>query len=142
MDFISLKNCKDRFLYKIRSRNLSLGVFNIATSGFIGIREKFRDLYLFEEYHYDTGAPHGTVHPLEKLELLPEDIVLNEFLGTVDYRTRRPVKFDKPKSQGGRGWYFTDTNEDAGRVDPVGVSNKKLFNWLEEKEEEYKSIID
>jgi hypothetical protein len=51
-----------------------LGVFNGVT-GFIGIREKFNHEYLFTEYHYDTGAPYGTVHSVEDAGIeLPSNI--------------------------------------------------------------------
>jgi hypothetical protein len=46
---IALKDCENRFAYRISSRNLSIGVFNLKTSGFIGIREKFGDQYLFTD---------------------------------------------------------------------------------------------
>lgn len=65
---IRLEDCKHSYLYRIYSRNLSFGVFHKKSSGFIGIREKFGYEYLFTEYHFDTGAPYGTVHPLEELE--------------------------------------------------------------------------
>lgn len=68
--------CNHRWLFRIHSRNLGFGVFDRMTYGFTGIREKFGHEYLFEEYHYDTGAPHGTVNPIEPLEPLPESIDL------------------------------------------------------------------
>lgn len=52
-------------VYSLNSRNLNFGVWNPETSGFKGVREKFGDLYLFEEYHWDTGEPYGTAAPLE-----------------------------------------------------------------------------
>jgi hypothetical protein len=51
-----------------------LGVFRTESKGFIGIREKFGEEYLFEEYHRDTGPPLGTVRPYEKLEKIPDEI--------------------------------------------------------------------
>jgi hypothetical protein len=71
MTHIPLEKCKHGHLYRIHSRNLELGVFNERTKGFVGIREKFWKLYLFTEYHADTGAPFGTVHPLEEIEECP-----------------------------------------------------------------------
>lgn len=76
-DYIPLEQCRHGYLYQIHCRNLSLGIFNKNTNGFIGIRTKFGDRYLFTEYHYDTGAPFGTVHPHKELELYsanPEEI--------------------------------------------------------------------
>lgn len=68
---IPLEGCKHSYLYKIFSRNLRLGVFNAQSKGFIGIRTKFGYRYLFTEYHYDFGAPFGTVNPKKELEECP-----------------------------------------------------------------------
>lgn len=127
---IPLQDCEDRFAYKISSRNLIFGVFNVKNSGFIGIREKFGEEYLFTEYHYDTGSPFGTVIPKEKLIKLPDDIKLCEILSTQDKITGRNVLFDKPTSEGGKGWYYEDTGEPNQEIVPVSVSNKKLFHWI------------
>ena len=70
---IKLEDCKHGHLYRIFSRNLSLGVFDKACSGFVGIRTKFGHRYLFCEFHYDTGAPFGTVNPLEEIEQCPHE---------------------------------------------------------------------
>lgn len=139
MENLPLDECKDRFFYRIHSRNLDFGVFKMADKGFVGIREKFGLHYLFTEYHFDIGPPHGTVKPYEELEQLPDDMSLEETLGTIDLGTKRPVAFDKPVKEGGRGWYFTDTNESSQEIIPASVENKKLFNWLKEKEKQYKS---
>jgi hypothetical protein len=66
--YIPLASCKHGFLYRLDSRNLRYGVFNEKTKGFMGIRRKFTMVFLFEEYHWDTGEPYGTVKPLEELE--------------------------------------------------------------------------
>lgn len=73
---IELINCKDRCIYIINSRNLVLGVFREETKGFIGIRYKFGCRYLFEEYHWDTGVPYGTVKPIKLVETLPSNLDL------------------------------------------------------------------
>lgn len=66
---ISIQDCQHSYLYRISARNFSLGVYNEKSCGFIGLRYKFGDEFLFTEYHWDTGPPFGTVHPMEKLEL-------------------------------------------------------------------------
>jgi hypothetical protein len=78
---IARADCVDRHVYYIKSRNLNCGVFREATGGFIGIREKFDSLYLFEEYHWETSNTFGTVQPLIDIGVLPEGI---ELLETVD----------------------------------------------------------
>jgi len=81
LNYIKLPDCEHGAVYKIHSRNLSIGVFNKYSNGFIGIRSKFNDRYLFTEYHWDTGEPFGTVKPLEKLSKIPDGIIISEDLG-------------------------------------------------------------
>lgn len=71
MDSVPLVDCKHGTLYRLSSRNLSHGVFNEQTKGFVGIREKFGSTFLFTEYHWDTGPPHGTASPLKDLGPCP-----------------------------------------------------------------------
>lgn len=71
MDQIPLAECQDGGLYRIFSRNLRFGVFVQEQQGFIGIRCKFDSYYLFTEYHWETGAPFGTVNPKQFLEMCP-----------------------------------------------------------------------
>ena len=122
IDYIKIADCEKGFVYQIRSRNLTLGVFN-GNAGFIGIREKFGNEYLFTEYHYDSGAPFGTVFPIKKLEKLPDDIPLSEFLRTIDKKTKKKVAFDE-------GWYFVKSGILSNKIVPVSVRNNKLFNYL------------
>jgi hypothetical protein len=74
MKYIPLDQCGDRAVYSLRSNNLGIGVFSKETRGFIGIRTKFGNKYLFTEYHHDTGAPFGTACPVEKIGMLPDNI--------------------------------------------------------------------
>lgn len=69
---IPLEQCEDGWLYRIFARNASLGIFRANQKGFEIAREKFGNVYLFTEYHFDTGAPFGTVVPSKKLEKAPE----------------------------------------------------------------------
>lgn len=131
-DFIPLEQCVNGRLYRIESRNLAVGVFVEKRSGFIGIREKFGSEYLFTEYHWDTGSPFGTVRPIELLDdKLPEGMSLDESLDDVDGVTGRPVAFDKPVAEGGRGWYFRDTGEAGADIKAQTVPNEKLFDFLD-----------
>jgi hypothetical protein len=131
---ISLSECQDRHIYRIGSRNLMIGVFRKATNGFIGIREKFGDLYLFEEYHWDCGAPYGTVNPIEVIGVLPDEIEVTERMPTIDSLTRRRVEFDRtpePEHRSGmKGWYFLDSNEYSRDIRPMSQTYKPLFDYL------------
>lgn len=71
MQYIPLAKCKHGWLYKIESRNLILGVYREDKKGFVGIRQKFGQEFLFVEFHWDTGAPFGTVKPQKRLEQCP-----------------------------------------------------------------------
>ena len=129
-DRIPLDECLLRRLYRLRSRNLALGIFDGKT-GFIGIRHKFKSKFLATEYHWDQGPPHGTVFGVEDTGIdLPEGIQLCESPGTYDQETDRPVAFDRPIDDGGRGWYFTDTDEASKDIRPVGKQNVELYDWL------------
>jgi len=72
--YIPMKECEHGYLYRIASRNLSFGVYDESVQGFIGIRYKFGDRYLFTEYHWDTGEPFGTVCPINKIEPCPHEL--------------------------------------------------------------------
>lgn len=130
IESIPLDQCEHGYLYRIRSRNLMTGVFNKESNGFIGIREKFGNEYLFTEYHWDTGAPFGTVHPVEKLAKVPDDIEIKESLGSFDEVTDRRVAFDKPVAGGGKGWYFVDTGEASQDISAIHRGNRKLEDWI------------
>lgn len=128
--FIPLNRCKNGFVYEIQSRRLSVGVFVKERNGFIGIREKFGQHYLFMEFHQETGAPFGTVWPRKKIGSVPKGIPLAEHLETVDEATKRPVEFDRPIAEGGRGWYFVDTGEASTKIRAGMLPNTKLFKFL------------
>jgi len=70
---IPLYDCVDRGHYIIAARNFQHGVFSARLQGFIGIRTKFEARYLDIEYHYDTGAPHGTASPFKLIGEAPSD---------------------------------------------------------------------
>lgn len=70
--WIALGQCKDGFLYIIHARNSYLGIFNAEEKSFTISRHKFSLNFLFEEYHWDTGAPYGTVKPLKELYEAPK----------------------------------------------------------------------
>lgn len=128
MNRIALADCKHGYTYRIRSRNLAVGVFNTATKGFVGIREKFGDEFLFTEFHYDTGAPHGTVSPEAEIEKCPvED--LRESYETVCSVCDKRVAFVKNVPEDGYGkWLHDGTFCERGV--PVAPENGVLFDYL------------
>lgn len=133
--YLEIPACKHGYLYKLRSRNLEIGAFNSETNSFVGIRTKFGGRFLDSELHYDVGAPFGTAKPLKELGPLPDGVLPQEELGPLhDRATKRPVAFDKPVANGGKGWYFTDTGEPDQSIRATKESNSALRNCLEEAE--------
>jgi len=118
--------CEVGGVYKLRSRNLDLGVY-CQDGTFIGIREKFNSLFLFPELHRNRG---GTALPLEYLCKVPNDIPLVVSLGTADEITGKNVRFDRPIADGGIGWYYVDTGLADDNIRPVERTNKRLFQFL------------
>ena len=57
-------------LYRLQSRRLPYGVYN-GRGGFIGIREKFGELFLFTELDWDKN---GTARVLEDLGASPAGV--------------------------------------------------------------------
>jgi len=149
MTYIPLEQCEKGTVYLLHSRNLTVGVFD-GKNGFIGIRSKFDDLFLFTEYHYDTGSPFGTVKPRQVLGRMRKGVELTIELCTVEQSTGRSVFYDKTPDENGRGtqdggndadgnriikkvrgWCYEDTKEMVPDVRQVyGVDNKMLFRRL------------
>ena len=129
-------------MYKLITRNLSFGVFD-GNIRFIGIRTKCGHRFLDTEDHWDTGPPFGTARAEKDIGIdVPEEIILNsrENEGVpVDKITGRDVSFDKPVSEGGKGWFFKDTGESNKNISPIAFENRKLFEFLEKIELENKS---
>jgi len=127
-EFLPLTELSDRRVYNLLSRNLAVGVWNAKTGGFIGIRQKFNEKYLFTEYFY--GATSGTAHAVSAYDVdVPAEIELVEVNPTVDATNGRPVFFDGQVHSGGRGWIYVDTEEPIeGR--PISHTNQELFDFL------------
>jgi hypothetical protein len=70
-NYIKIEDCKNGYVYLIAARNNRIGICHNDGKSFTISREKFKDIFLFDEYHYDTGAPFGTVHPILEIEKAP-----------------------------------------------------------------------
>lgn len=74
-DYLKMDELKNGFTYLMTARNGFIGVWNAESRGFVFVREKFGREYLFTEFHWDTGPPFGTVHPIQEVEECPiEDL--------------------------------------------------------------------
>jgi hypothetical protein len=125
--------CKHGFTYRIHSRNLTVGVYDSRDGSFVGIREKFGNLYLFPEFHYDNGPPYGTVSPVSEIEKCPvEDI--RSHLDTLcgNCKVRVDWKRDHPEAVVGK-WFHLDPS-DCNDAKPVSQQNKALYDYLEDVE--------
>jgi len=140
---INLSECKKRRVYKLISRNILFGVFDGKTR-FIGIRTKFGRRFLDTEDHWDTDPPFGTARPENDTSIIvPDEISLcvceNDSI-PIDKITGRNVSFDRPISNGGKGWFFMDTQESNINISPILFENRKLFEYLEKIENDFEKI--
>ena len=127
-DFLTFADLVDRRVYTLNSRNLAVGVWNAETNGFIGVREKFGDKYLFTEYLWTETS--GTARAIGDLEVdVPSEIPLRERTPSIDSVTGREVFFDKPVYSGGRGWIYRDTELPIDG-EPYARTNQELFDLL------------
>lgn len=138
MNYIPLEQCQSRHIYNLQSRNLLVGVFDADAQGFIGIREKFGNRYLFTEYHYDTGSPHGTVRPFEDCGELDHRIRLWErYPGSICFYCGIPVEWQWQNSNDPalrRSWWH-ETATDCDDLIPMSMGTyTPLFNALEESQ--------
>ena len=149
MNYIALKDCIAGDVYELHSRNLSTGVYD-GKHGFIGIRLKFSDRYLFTEYHHDDGPPYGTVKPIKRIGSLPSDIAIDQHLSgivngkRIDSWARRDKKLipvvrrdlleNEPQHGSREG--FVDEWADTGErlpdcLYPHLLGNEALFKFLD-----------
>lgn len=145
--YIAVADCKRGHLYRVRSRNLAFGLFvPEKENGFIGIREKFGRLYLFTEYHWDNGAPFGTVRPVEDLGLIEDPTIPFEERGpTTCQHCGELVEYRKV--EGGRKledgtvvpgkWEHLGGDGSCEKVYPVSSDNERLYKLLEKLEADY-----
>lgn len=122
-------------VYELQARNFSTGVWN--GEGFIGIRTKFDNRYLFTEYHCGRGAPYGTVYPIRATDaVVPDGIELVERFSVRCAQCEGSVEFipDTPGTRIPGHWHHVDQALDAGH-DPHGQAympdNEALFEFLE-----------
>tara|TARA_B100000315_G_C14547985_1_gene574240 strand:- start:1294 stop:1803 length:510 start_codon:yes stop_codon:yes gene_type:complete len=72
--YLKIRKLNDGFLYKIFARNAYLGIWIKDNKSFVISRHKWGRNYLFEEYHWDTGEPFGSVKPFYKIGKCPFDL--------------------------------------------------------------------
>lgn len=137
---IPLEDCEDRYIYRLKSRNLKFGVFVERTKGFIGIREKFGNEFLFTEYHHDADPHLGTARPIERIrEITNENIRMYEmhpvstcrFCGDLVRSVNLGTEQDKQYH-----WFHVTGDQSCKKVSPQGHMNEPLFDALKSIEGE------
>lgn len=114
-------------VYLLHSRNLTLGVWRPEKNDFVGIRLKFDSRFLDSEYYERTAFPTAALNMC-----VPDEIPLVERNQTIDTITGRPVDFDTPVANGGRGWFFLDGEGEANQeIRALSPTNKLLFEFLD-----------
>lgn len=148
---IPIEECIERGVYRIRSRNLTIGVYD-GDGAFIGLREKFGDQYLFAEYHVDQGAPFGTVHPEEFICMLPEGLLCKVSWPGLWATNPETKKFEEVErraleqgeAQHGKRISFVDRWKGTGErlpdnLYPFTQENQPLFDYLKQLQSETKT---
>lgn len=130
-------------VYEVKSRNLIVAAYD-GEQGFVGIREKMGDEYLFTEYLSrewgGTKIPFDTVTPVAYMATLDEDIPVRERgdpVSRCDTCGTRAWFVQDPQIQDGRtrGWWecegrcFVD-----GETKSRATQNDVLFEILRELE--------
>jgi hypothetical protein len=69
--YLTVDELKPGWLYRIRARNASLGIWTPEFDGFHISRYKFGSNYLFVEIHWDLSESFGTALPFEAIEPAP-----------------------------------------------------------------------
>ena len=65
--YLPITQLEDGCIYLIHARNSYVGIWRASVRGFTLVREKFGRRFLSTEFHWDTGAPFGTVKPFVKV---------------------------------------------------------------------------
>lgn len=110
--YIPMDELKPFYFYRIRARNARYGIWLPKEQGFMIRREKFGDYFTFIEYHWNTGAPFGTVRPLKELE--PTGFIHDDFL-------------NKKVTRGGNTYFME-------------AKYYEIMEYLETKTEEYDNV--
>lgn len=155
-DFIPASELRPRGIYEIRARNFFAGAWNPGAhnglGGFIGIREKFGDRYLFTEFLYDSDAGVlGTAQAVRLLgELSDERIRLWEhYPGTICQYCGRPCEYRKelrgewdPETKEFTSWPWLHTEEVGDCPGDVQAAGRGTYWPLFRELEPYAEMVE
>lgn len=125
--YLEREQLEARRVYELHSRNLAYGAWRPEKNDFVGIRTKFNARFLDSEVFAYTAYPMSATD-----HVVPDEIQLAEYMTSIDEVTGRPVDFDRPLKDGGRGWYFLDGEQEANEeIRAFAPMNKELFAFLD-----------
>ena len=125
---IPFEELKPRHIYTLQARNLRLGVWTGEINGWVGIREKFGDLFL------DTcEVPERTAYAKVKIGELPEEISTQPYLATICDECKNTVDFESARDE---RWQHINKDLNTHKVQPISLNNLKLFEYLQNIERE------
>lgn len=128
---MNVEDCQNGHVYRIRSRNLSIGVYRSTDDSFVGIREKFGSRFLDREYATEC---FGTVKSIgEDLGVCPTEN-LQTSLGTECGNCRARMNYvyhPKGHTEKFHGKWVHVDKPDCGKLEPVSIHNKILFDFLD-----------
>lgn len=116
----AMRKLKNHWLYKIVARNAGMGIWITKRKSFLISRWKFRDNFLFEEFHYVTGPPFGTAFeisgPIEEVPyLVIWDIVYDKGLLTYLNKKEDEMTSKDERSENTVGRSKNDVRTSVGR---------------------------
>lgn len=129
--YVRVPDLQERGLYRLYSRNLDLGVWD-GKEGFIGIRTKFGERFLFKEIHFDLDKYFGTVRPVELTDTLPDDIELVEGFSVCNVCDEAEPGFDRERGETAEERWFHVSGRTDHDVYAVHKMNRPLFDWLDD----------
>ena len=71
MDYFKVEELKPFYLYRIKARNGTVGIWHPEKGEFVLSRMKFGSNFTFGEIHWDLDTSFGTAKPVEELEKTP-----------------------------------------------------------------------
>lgn len=101
-DYLKVEELKPGYLYRIRARNGTVGVWDPDKGEFLLSRYKYGSNYTFGEVHWDLSDFFGTVRPHEELEKCPLDMAdfdekeMLKYLNEWEHKLNDPHPKERP----------------------------------------------
>lgn len=128
---INLSDLEVRGIYRLRARNLTMGVW--TGQSWIGIREKFGDFYLDQSEVPGDDRVIGSARATEKIGELPDEVETRARMPTVCDACGHPVEFvpDRPDQRVPGKWVHKTYVNFCEKARPIGRQYQPLYDFLE-----------